>query len=126
MAYQNGNHDNRALVVLQLSGGNDTLNTVTPYNDSLYFDYRQTVRLRPRQGSPHRGRPRLQPQHGAGQAAVGRGEGGGGQRHRATRIRTARTSARWTYGTRRCPTTLGARAGLGWRRASWIRTPTTS
>ena len=45
MAYQNGNHDNRALVVLQLSGGNDTLNTVTPYNDSLYFDYRQTVRL---------------------------------------------------------------------------------
>ena len=45
MAYQNGNHDNRALVVLQLSGGNDTLNTVTPYNDSLYFDYRKTVRL---------------------------------------------------------------------------------
>ena len=44
MAYQNGNHD-RALVILQLSGGNDTLNTVMPYNDGLYYDYRKTVRL---------------------------------------------------------------------------------
>ena len=41
----NGKHNNRALVVLQLSGGNDTLNTVMPYNDGLYYDYRQTVRL---------------------------------------------------------------------------------
>ena len=44
MATQNGNHD-KTLVVVQLSGGNDTLNTVVPYNDGLYYDYRQTVHL---------------------------------------------------------------------------------
>jgi uncharacterized protein (DUF1501 family) len=31
------------LVVLQLSGGNDYLNTVIPYNDPLYRDYRPVV-----------------------------------------------------------------------------------
>ena len=30
-------------VVLQLSGGNDFLNTVVPYGDPLYYDYRRTV-----------------------------------------------------------------------------------
>ncbi|MCY4652278.1 MAG: DUF1501 domain-containing protein [Dehalococcoidia bacterium] len=44
MASQNGNH-NKALVVVQLSGGNDTLNTVVPFNNGLYHDYRQKVRL---------------------------------------------------------------------------------
>ena len=31
------------LIVLQLSGGNDYLNTVVPYNDPLYRDFRPTV-----------------------------------------------------------------------------------
>ena len=31
------------LVVLQLSGGNDFMNTVVPYGDPLYYDFRQTV-----------------------------------------------------------------------------------
>ena len=44
MVSQNGNRD-KALVVVQLSGGNDTLNTVVPYNDGLYYDFRQTVHL---------------------------------------------------------------------------------
>ncbi len=44
MASQNGN-GRKALVVVQLSGGNDTLNTVVPYNDGHYQDYRRTVRL---------------------------------------------------------------------------------
>lgn len=35
----------KALVVLQLSGGNDYLNTVVPYNNGLYYDYRHTVRV---------------------------------------------------------------------------------
>ena len=33
------------LVVLQLSGGNDPLNTVVPYTNPLYYDYRQVVRI---------------------------------------------------------------------------------
>ena len=32
------------LVILQLTGGNDPLNTVIPYGDPLYFDNRPTVR----------------------------------------------------------------------------------
>jgi uncharacterized protein (DUF1501 family) len=33
------------LVVLQLTGGNDMLNTVIPYADPLYYDNRRTVRI---------------------------------------------------------------------------------
>ena len=33
------------LVVLQLSGGNDALNTVLPYSDPLYYDNRPNVRI---------------------------------------------------------------------------------
>ena len=32
------------LVVVQLSGGNDYLNTVIPYNDPTYYDNRPTIR----------------------------------------------------------------------------------
>ena len=33
------------LVVLQLTGGNDPLNTVIPYGDPLYWDNRPTIRI---------------------------------------------------------------------------------
>jgi uncharacterized protein (DUF1501 family) len=33
------------LVVLQLTGGNDTLDTIVPYGDPLYYDNRRTVRV---------------------------------------------------------------------------------
>src|SRR5918996_1291181 len=33
------------LVVLQLTGGNDALNTVVPYGNPLYYDQRPTVRV---------------------------------------------------------------------------------
>ena len=39
----------RALVVVQLGGGNDALNTVVPYGDGLYYDWRPDVRIEPDQ-----------------------------------------------------------------------------
>ena len=33
------------LVVLQLSGGNDYMNTIVPYTDGLYYDNRKAVAL---------------------------------------------------------------------------------
>jgi len=33
------------VVVIQLSGGNDYLNTVVPYEEGLYYDYRPTVHI---------------------------------------------------------------------------------
>ena len=33
------------LVVLQLTGGNDPLNTIVPYGEGLYYDMRKTVRI---------------------------------------------------------------------------------
>jgi uncharacterized protein (DUF1501 family) len=40
------------LVVLQLSGGNDALNTIVPYNNPLYMDNRPVVRIDPEQVLP--------------------------------------------------------------------------
>lgn len=39
----------KALVVIQLSGGNDYLNTVVPYNEGLYYEFRPTVSIPPDQ-----------------------------------------------------------------------------
>ena len=39
------NGKDRVLVVLQLSGGNDSLNTIVPYGDPLYADNRPSVRI---------------------------------------------------------------------------------
>jgi uncharacterized protein (DUF1501 family) len=46
-AGMNGIHNNRVLVVLQLAGGNDGLNTVVPYADPAYASARPTVGVRP-------------------------------------------------------------------------------
>src|SRR5206468_9785736 len=39
--------DGRILVVLELSGGNDGLNTVVPYGDDAYYRARPRIGLRP-------------------------------------------------------------------------------
>src|SRR5213595_3766170 len=40
-------HNGRILVVLELSGGNDGLNTVVPYGDDAYYKHRPKLGLRP-------------------------------------------------------------------------------
>ncbi|MDP7231895.1 MAG: hypothetical protein QGG92_03335, partial [Dehalococcoidia bacterium] len=37
--------NNKSLVVVQLSGGNDAMNTVVPYTDGIYHDSRAAIRL---------------------------------------------------------------------------------
>ena len=56
------------LVVLQLSGGNDYMNTVVPYKDPLYWDYRPRVALPA--DTPVGQRCRSAPQHGSHQRHV--------------------------------------------------------
>lgn len=42
----------KSLVVIQLSGGNDYLNTLVPYNNGIYYDARPTVGIAPEQVLP--------------------------------------------------------------------------
>nr|BCX01929.1 MAG: hypothetical protein KatS3mg041_1975 [Bacteroidota bacterium] len=42
----------RVLVLVQLNGGNDGLNTLVPYEDSLYYQLRPTLAIRPDQVLP--------------------------------------------------------------------------
>ena len=43
------NKKDPVLVVLQMSGGYDSLNTIVPYNDPQYMDYRPVLRVEPEQ-----------------------------------------------------------------------------
>ena len=101
------------LVVLQLTGGNDYLNTVIPYNNPLYRDNRKAVGIADNQimhldknyGIPYYMAPmkkfwdedKLAILHGVGYL----------------RIRRARTSAPWTSGTPASRTRSAPRAGSG-------------
>src|SRR5687767_112431 len=70
------------LVVVQLNGGNDGLNTVIPFADSLYYDYRPTIKVAEDQVLPLGDRVGLHPSlapfksfYDAGKLAVMQGIG---------------------------------------------------
>lgn len=46
LTYQEGNGQDRILIILQLSGGNDGLNTIVPYRNDLYYQMRPTLGIR--------------------------------------------------------------------------------
>ena len=58
-------HPNRILVVVELSGGNDGLNTVVPYGDDTYY------RVRPNLGIPQRALLEVEDGFGLHPALVG-------------------------------------------------------
>ena len=43
---------NPNLVVIQLIGANDPLNTIIPYSNSLYYDFRPNVHMKPEEVLP--------------------------------------------------------------------------
>ena len=43
---QAGDPDRRVLVVIEMLGGNDGLNTVVPYSDSRYYSFRPTLGIK--------------------------------------------------------------------------------
>src|SRR5215210_3631161 len=76
------NFSRRILVVLQLAGGNDGLNTVVPYGDPLYTQARPTLAIPPDQLLPLDGKVGLSPhlkqlkaRYNAGHVAVVQGVG---------------------------------------------------
>ena len=44
------NSNGRRVVVIQLGGGNDGLNTVIPYENDLYYNARPTLGIQPQSG----------------------------------------------------------------------------
>lgn len=74
--------EGRILVVLQLSGGNDGLNTVIPYADPLYYQARPTIGINRSQVVPlsekiglHPGMAALKPLYEQGRLAIVQGAG---------------------------------------------------
>ncbi|HZA24306.1 MAG TPA: DUF1501 domain-containing protein, partial [Dehalococcoidia bacterium] len=55
------NKKDPVLVVLQMSGAYDALNTIIPYNDPLYMDYRPVLKVEPEQALPIDGKVGFHP-----------------------------------------------------------------
>ena len=54
----------KILVVLELSGGNDGLNTLVPYGDDAYYQHRPNIGIPRKEVPQHRRSFRFQPRHG--------------------------------------------------------------
>ena len=70
------------VVVLQMTGANDYLNTIIPYTNEHYYDARPKVGIPADQVLPIDDQIGFNPQHGADQEAMGRRQDGHHPRHR--------------------------------------------
>ena len=115
------------LVVVQLSGGNDYLNTIIPYNNGLYQDYRPNIGIPQEDVIPIDDElgfnPNLPPLEGE---VLGHGQDGPRPRSRLREGATAPTSAPWTSGTPPSPTRWAQRDGWAAPSARSIPGATTS
>ena len=110
----------RILVVVNLGGGNDGLNTLVPADNGAYHDARPTLGVAEDSlvpaGRDHR--LRVEPGPGSAPAVVGRQAAGGGGRAWPSRTRPVRTSGPATCGGRREPDRTN---GTGWL-GRWLDT----
>ena len=74
------------VVVLQMTGANDYLNTIIPYTNGHYRDARPKVGIPEDQVLPIDGELAIQPPDGPHQEAVRRGQGRHYPRHRLRRL----------------------------------------
>ncbi len=107
------NKKDPVLVVLQLSGGNDYMNTVIPYNDPIYRDSRPVVAIPENDILALNGEIGLHPSmspirdlYQQGNVAIVHGVG--------YPIRPAPISALWTSGIPASRTRWGPRVGWDW------------
>ena len=111
----------RILVVFELSGGNDGLNTLVPYGDDAYYRHRPTIGLKPD------GLLRLDDHFGLNPGMVGFERLWQGRASSpsctaaATTTRPSRTSPRWPTGRPRRPTAAPSTAGSAASRTGWTR-----
>jgi uncharacterized protein (DUF1501 family) len=81
-ATADGIHNDRVLVILQMAGGNDGLNTVVPHGDPAYLDARPTIGITPDKALPltqsfglNPALPGIKKLYDAGQVAIVQGVG---------------------------------------------------
>jgi uncharacterized protein (DUF1501 family) len=81
-ATADGIHNDRVLVILQMAGGNDGLNTVVPHGDPAYLSVRPTIRITPDKTLPltpsfglNPALPGIKKLYDAGQVAIVQGVG---------------------------------------------------
>ena len=104
--------NDHVLVVVELAGGNDGLNTVVPFEDALYYKNRRRLGL-PKKEVLEALRPgRPAPADGPDGRAVQGGASWRSSRGSAIPNPTARTSARWRSGTP--PASSRSRRPTGW------------
>ena len=117
-----GKHDGKILVVLELSGGNDGLNTLVPYGDDAYYQHFARTSASPRRNSGRSTITSASAEAWPVSNVYIRMASWPSSTAADTRILRSRTSRRWRTGTRRRPTAARSTAGWAVWRTRWLPT----